>query len=184
MKTIAIFLIMLGASALAEETEIQCRLLGLFQPDRAEDLRLLVEEQMPDVALVGVDFATAIATFRADAENAFPNAKTPEKILEQLDQKLRSESQGTFEARPLSTTPVDKLEEVKIPILGLDCKGCSYGAYVAVYKIEGVEFASASFREGLVVARFDPEKTSLAALEEALSKKRISIKGKPGSESN
>ena len=63
-----------------------------------------------------------------------------------------------------------------MPIAGLDCKGCSYAAYLAVYKIEGVENATASFKEELVTAWIDPSKTDRATLEEALAKRDVTLK--------
>jgi len=65
---------------------------------------------------------------------------------------------------------------VNISIAGLDCTGCSYGAYLAVYKIDGVENATASFKEGAVTAWIDPNKTNRAALEEALTKRGVTVK--------
>ena len=177
MRITLLLVCLMGSNAFAEDSDHQCRLLGLFQPDRADDLRMVIEK-IPDIALVKVDFKTAIATLRFDAKKVFPNAKTPAQLIEQISQKLRGESQGVIEALPLSTIPPEKLKEVKISIVGLDCKGCSYAAYIAVYKIEGVEYATANFHDGLVFARIDPEKTNRAALEEALTKKRVALKDK------
>jgi copper chaperone CopZ len=65
---------------------------------------------------------------------------------------------------------------LQIPIIGLDCKGCSYAAYLAIYKIEGVEYATASFKDSRVVALINPAKTDQATLEKALVKKGVTLK--------
>ena len=48
-------------------------------------------------------------------------------------------------------------------------------AYEAVYKLDGVERATASFREGRVTALIDPSKTDRKALEDALKKRGVSL---------
>jgi copper chaperone CopZ len=78
--------------------------------------------------------------------------------------------------KPLSPTPRDQLTRVEIGVLGLDCRGCALGAYEAVAKLDGVEQATASFKEGRVVAWIDPKKTDRATLEAALKKKNIELK--------
>lgn len=159
------FLILALTVATATAGEHRFRLLGLFQPDRVADLQIVID-QMEGVDLVKVDFELAEATFEIEDD----------ELAKQFEQRLRGESQGTFEALPLSEIPPEKLEEVKIEIVGLDCKGCSYGAYVAIYKIEGVERATANFGDGTVVAWIDPEKTNRAALEDALTQRRVTLK--------
>ena len=159
----------------AEEDDYPCRVLGLFQADCVDDLRE-VTKKVSGLALVSADHKTGTATFRMDAAKVFPDAKSSEQIIEKLRNKLNGESQGVFQTYPVSTLPREKLTEVKIPIAGLDCKGCSYGAYLAVHKIEGVENAIASFKEGLVNAWIDPSKTDRAALEEALIKRGVTLK--------
>jgi copper chaperone CopZ len=168
-------LCLMGTSVLAEEADLECRVLGLFQADCVDDLRA-VTKKVSGIALVKADHQTGTATFRMDAAKVFPDAKSPEQIIENLRNKLNGESQGVFETHPLSSIPKEKLEEVKIPIAGLDCKGCSYAAYLAVYKIEGVENATASFKEGLVTAWIDPAKTNRAALEDALTQRGVTVK--------
>jgi copper chaperone CopZ len=181
MKTISILVILAlcfsSAGSVAEETDHRCRVLGLFQADCVDDLRG-VTEKLPGIALLKADHHTGTATFRFDSAKVFPGAKSPEQLIEHLRNKLNGASQGVFEVRALSALPRAKQKEVKISIEGLDCKGCSYGAYLAVYKIEGVETATASFKSGLVTAWIDPAKTNRAALEEALTKRGVTLKGK------
>jgi copper chaperone CopZ len=164
-----------GSALFAQTAEYRFRVLSLFQPDRIEDLRQVVRK-LPEITLVDISFKTAIATFRFDAEKIFPGAKTPEHIVEHLSNRLRGKSQGVFEALPLCTVPKNQLKELQIPIIGLDCKGCSYAAYLAIYKIEGVEYAIASFKDRRVVALINPAKTDQATLEKALVKKGVTLK--------
>lgn len=159
----------------AEPSDHRFRTLGLFQDDCIDDLRA-VTEQLEDIILVGANPADGTATFRFDAEVLFPGADAPEKISEHLANRLRGASQGVFEVHPLSLLPRKDQVELKIAIQGLDCKGCSYGAYLAVYKIEGVISATASFRDGLVTAWIDPALTNRAALEEALTQRGVTLK--------
>lgn len=149
---------------------------GLFSQERVADLQKTVEK-MPGLQLVSVDFATSEATFKYDPARLFPNAN-PEQTVEQFDNLLKQASRHTFGIKPLCKIPREKLKRVEIPILGLDCKACSLAAYEIVYRLEGVEQATASFREGLVTAWIDPEKTRPEMLEEALLKRNVTLKGR------
>ncbi|OYW12047.1 MAG: hypothetical protein B7Z55_18640, partial [Planctomycetales bacterium 12-60-4] len=88
---------------------------------------------------------------------------------------LRTASQSTFGVRKLCSVPRDKLQLVKIPIVGLDCKGCCLGAYEAIYQLDGVEQATASFKDGLVTAWIDPQKINQSKLEEALKGRGVEL---------
>lgn len=143
------------------------RALGLFSPEREKDLRDVFKE-VEHVELVAVNFADAEITVEFVPAKAFPGAK-PEQIAERLDQKLRGLTRGTFGVKPRRTTPRDKLQEVTIPAPVLDCKACCLAAYEAVARIDGVEQATATFKDGgKVTALIDPTKTDRAKLEEAL----------------
>lgn len=166
----------LAAAVLAQESKLPSfswRVTGLFSRDREADLREVVKS-FPNIQLEAVDFATAEARFRFDPATAFPGAK-PEQILERLDNQIRHASRHTFGLKPLITLPREKLQFVEIRVAGLDCKACCLVAYEAIYKIDGVEQATASFRDGLVTAWIDPQKTDRAALEDALRKKRVPV---------
>ena len=65
---------------------------------------------------------------------------------------------------------------VEIPVVGLDCKACCLAAYEAIYKLEGVERATASFKDGLVTAWIDSEKTDRTKLEAALKQRNVTLK--------
>ena len=181
MKTISLLTFMAlcfsSPGTIAEETDHNCQVLGLFQADCVDDLRA-VTQKLPGITLRKADHQTGIATFRFEPATVFPGAKSPEQLIEHLRNKLSGASQGVFEARPLSALPRKEQKAVKISIAGLDCKGCSYGAYLAIYKIEGVESATASFKEGDLIAWIDPTKTNRSALEEALTKRGVTLKDK------
>lgn len=162
----------LSPSARAEP--IKHQITGLFMKEREADLRAALEK-VPDVRLVNVDYASAEATFDYDPAKLFPGAK-PEQRLQRFDNLLRTASNHTFGVKPLRTTPLDKLQRIEIPVAGCHCKACSLAAYEAIYRIEGVERAMASFREGLVTALIDPTRTDRAKLVEALKKRRVDVK--------
>jgi cation transport ATPase len=154
--------------------EVKHQVTGLFCPERVEDLHKAAK-QLVDIELVKVDYATAEAIFRYDPAKVFPNAK-PEQIVEQFNNQMRNASRHTFGITPLCAIPRDKLQFVEIPVVGLDCKACSLGAYEIVYKLDGVEQATASFKTGLVTAWIDPSKTNRKTLEETLVQRNVTLK--------
>lgn len=174
IPTSAVLLLLLSSAAVTAAEPIKHQVTGLFSPDREADLRETVK-QLPDIKLVGIDFTNAEASFEYDAAKVFPNAK-PEQIVERFDNLLRQASRHTFGIKPLRTLPKDKLTLIEIPIVGLDCKGCSLGAYEAVYKLPGVEMATASFKEGRVTALINPEKIDRIELEAALKQRGVQLK--------
>lgn len=181
--TIAIICCCLAATSLglAEDKadsrqSIKHQVTGLFSAGRVRDLQKTAEK-LPGMKLMSVDFDTAEAVFLYDSAAVFPNM-APEKIVEEFDNRLKQASFYTFGIKPLCKTPRDKLKRIEIAVVGLDCKACSLAAYEAVYKLEGVEQATASFKEGLVTAWIHPEKTDRAKLEEALVKKGVTLKNR------
>jgi copper chaperone CopZ len=169
--------VVLGILALIPVAEVQPvkhRVTGLFSREREADLREAVK-LLPEVAVVAIDFDSAEVTFSYDPAKLFPKMKEKD-YLERFDNLLKTASTHTFGVRPLCTAPKDKLTRVEIGVLGLDCKACSLAAYESIFKIDGVEQATASFKEGLVTALIDPEKTNRAALVEALKKRQVTLK--------
>ena len=152
---------------------IKHQITGLFMPERVKDLHVLFEK-LPDMKLVKVDYENSEAVIEYEPAKLWPNEK-PEKFPERLDNHLRSPSRGTFGAKPLRTTPLKKLELIEIPVVGLDCKGCSYAAYLLVFKLPGVERATSSFKAGKVTALIDPKQTDQKKLEEALRKGGVEV---------
>jgi len=157
-----------------DEDVVELRVSGLFMPDRADDFRDLMK-QFPEARLLNVDFATAEAQFgyAADSE-LFHNAK-PEQIVERLNNRVRQMSGYTLALKPVSSISREKLEQVKIPITGLDCKACSLAVYEILARIDGVDQATASFHDGLATAWIDPDKTDRPAIEAALKQRGVTL---------
>ena len=172
--TMILCLFAVTVASAAEPQPVTHRVTGLFSSDRQDDLREVIKNHLPEVKLVSIDEKTSEAVFIYDADKLF-NRPTPEQIVERFDNLLRTHSQGTFGIRPVCAIPKDKLKRIEIPVVGLDCKGCCLGAYEAIYKIDGVEQATASFKEGLITALTNPELVDRAALEEALKKKGVTL---------
>lgn len=137
------------------------RIIGLFSPDREADLREALKA-IPEVLLGKVDFSLAQATFLYDGSKV---------TTEKLNNILR---QSHFGIAPISASP-EKLTRIEIPVIGLDCKGCAYGAYRILQPIEGVEQATVDFHVGKISALIDPAKTDRAAIEAALKKKQVEV---------
>ena len=159
----------------AERPPVKHRVTGLFSPDREADLKKVFAEKLPDVKLVSVDFKNSEATFVYDADVLF-NKPKPEQVIERFDNLLRTHTQGTFGIRAVCPTPKDKLVLVEIGVVGLDCKACCLALYESIAKLDGVEQATASFKDELVTAWIDPKKTDRAALEDALKKRGVTLK--------
>ena len=162
----------------AEETS-KHRIFGLFQPDRQEDLKELVKT-LPDLQLVSVDFDNAEATFKYDVAKLIQNhdpkkPPTPEAISKRINDLLNNTSHGTFSLNLTAPAPKDKLKSEEIPIGILDCKGCRYGAYLAVAKAEGVDHATVLPEKAFVTVWIDPAKTNRAALEATLKKAGVEM---------
>ena len=157
----------------ARAEAIKHQITGLFATDREQDLRE-VFEKIPQVKLVSIDFKNAEATFEYDPAKVFPGAK-PEQIVQRFDNLVKGASNHTFGIKPLRSVPLEKLRLIEIRVAGLDCKACCLAAYEAVARIEGVERATASFRDGLVTALIDPQKTDRARLEAALKQRGVQL---------
>jgi copper chaperone CopZ len=169
----------LTGPALAAESKPErftYRLLGLFSPDREADLREAFKG-LPELTLVAVNFEDAEITVEFVPARAFPGAK-PEQLVERVADRMRSATHSTFSVKPRRTVAAEKLERVILPVAGCDCKACCLAAYEAVAGLDGVEQATASFREGRVTARIDPAKTDRSKLAEALRKRGVAV-GKP-----
>ncbi|MFT5470528.1 MAG: hypothetical protein ACI8UO_005657 [Verrucomicrobiales bacterium] len=171
LTTILILFVSLSAIR-AEENEQTFRVAGLFQPDQVEPLRKVFGE-LEDLDLVDVNYERGEATIRFGER--FVAGGDAEKQRAAISQQLRGATRGVFDVQPAVATPREQLKEIVIPVAGLDCKGCSYGAYLAVDQLEGVARATADFGEGRVTAWIDPDKITIAELEVALAKKQIGM---------
>ena len=160
---------------------IQLPIFGLFQPDRVDDLKrvataMRTQEDVPtEVKLLEVDFASALATFSYDPDSTHFKGANETQIRERIDNLLKHVSQHTFGILPSSVIADQDLQEVRIAVEGLDCKGCAYGAYRITQAVPGVVRATASFRDGVVVAWIDPGKTNRTALVDAMKSREVTI---------
>lgn len=59
-------------------------------------------------------------------------------------------------------------ESVSIAVSGMKCGGCEQTIHTAVSAIEGVLSVKASHQEKRVVVEFDPDKTDIEAIEDAI----------------
>ena len=159
--------------AAAEVQTAKHRITGLFNREREADLREVVKK-LEEVAIVSIDFDASEVTFSYDPAKLFPKMKEKD-YLERLDQLLKQNSKHTFGAKALSTVPKDKLTRVEIAVAGNDCKGCDLSAYETVAKMDGVEQATASFKDGKVTALIDPSKTSRDAIVDLLKKRTVTV---------
>jgi copper chaperone CopZ len=176
LSTLLLALLVVSAGAPARAETVKHQVTGLFMKEREQDLREAVEK-IPHVKLVSIDFKSAEATFTYDRAKAFPGAKQ-EQVVARFNDLLRAASNHTLGIKPLRNVPLDRLRRVEIAVAGLDCKACCLAAYEAVYQLDGVESATASFREGRVTALIDPAKTDRAKLEAALKKRGVEVKAR------
>ena len=159
----------------ADESKlIKHQITGLFCPERERDFQSLCAEKLARFKLVSVDYANAEATFDYDPPKEFPGAN-PTQIIERFDKELKNASRHTFGAKPLRTTPKEKLKLVEFAIVGLDCKACSLAVYEIIYRLKGVEQATASFNDGKATALIDPEQTDRAAIETVLKERGVTL---------
>jgi copper chaperone CopZ len=159
---------------LADEVRLAVRITGLFSPDRSKELQEIVTT-WPNITLAKLDFDRAEAIFTWDNAKVF-NKVQPDQVVARLDDTLRNDSSHTFGVKPASTTPSEQLIKIDIPIVGLDCKACCLAAYEIVARIDGVEQATASFKDGRITARIDSKRTSKSALEAALKERGVTLR--------
>ena len=153
-----------AANKTAKELQtITHRITGLCYPERVDDFRTAISTE-PELKLVSVDYEHAQATFEYVPKN-FSAIRFRELL-----------GKYGFAINPDPLPPAGKLAWIEIPVIGLDCKGCSLGAYLAIEKLDGVEQATASFKEGKVRALIDSTKTSRAKVEAALKKAKVELK--------
>jgi copper chaperone CopZ len=166
----------------AEEQSSTYRLIGLFDTTRPDDFRDLLTA-IPELKLTNLDFEKDEVTLRYDLPSIFTDGKvpkdlSPEKLMERLNNLIGSRSgkhRNTFKLAALSRLLADQQTRVDIKIGILDCKGCRYGVYQIVNKIDGVERVTVSVDSPTVTAWIDPAKTNREAIEAALKKAQVSV---------
>ena len=166
----------------AEEQTSTVRVIGISDPSRVEDFCTAVKS-VPELQLVSVDGdkATAVLRYEVSAIITKPKPKpedlAPEKILEQINNLVGKASVHTFSVTAPTGVAEDKLTKVEIKVGVLDCKGCRYGAYIVIAKLDGVERATVNSTDRTLTAWIDPAKTNKEALEAALKKARVELPG-------
>lgn len=167
MKLLTALLLTFTCLALAADEpkpeSIKHRITGLFEPARAEELKVLFKDH-PKVKLLSLDFARAEGTFSYDPKT-YSNADFGQWMHER-----------TFQIKPASTTPADKLTTVEIAVLALDCRGCAFAMHNVLITQPGVEQATPNMKNGTVAVLIDPTKTNQAALETALKNRDVQLK--------
>lgn len=157
---------------------ITYRVVGLFSKDREKDLRAGFEDLAPDFKLVSVSFDEAEIIVEFAPAKLWPGQK-PERVTELVNDKIRGATNHTFGVAAKRTIPKDKLKRVEIAARGCDCKACNFAAYEAVANVEGVYHATASFKDGIVIALINPAKTDQSKLEAALKQRGVTLGKKP-----
>jgi cation transport ATPase len=148
---------------------------GLFSKERVADFREAMKK-VEKVELVSVDYDNAEAVFRFVPKEAFPHASKPEHYVEHLNNAVRHATTHTIGVKPPRTAPRDKLKWVEVPVSGCHCKACDLALYEITARIEGVEQAQASFKEGKARALIDPTKTDRDKIIAALKKRGVGVK--------
>ena len=166
----------------AEEQSSTYRLIGLFEPSRQDDFRDLLTS-IPELKLAKLDFEKDEVTLSYELPSVFTDGKvpkdlSPEKLMERLNNLIGSRSgkhRNTFKLATLSKLPADQQTRVDIKIGILDCKGCRYGVYQIVNKIDGVERVTVGVENPTVTAWIDSSKTNREAIEAALKKAQVAV---------
>lgn len=166
------FLVFCSATAFAGDADgpqnFTHRVTGLCYPERVEELKAAMKDN-EHVKLLNVNYE------RAEIEVSYhPKRFSREQIGHVIGGK-------GFGVKP-TVVPWEKLKKISIEVVGLDCKGCSLGAYNVLNRVEGVEQASVDFKIGIISAMIDPEKTNQNALEQALKKGNVKLKNPPPDE--
>jgi hypothetical protein len=173
MTVLTLVSILLAAGAAEDPVSVTYRVTGLFSPDREADLREAAKK-VTDATLSSIDYPNGEVTWSYEPSKMPKNAK-PEQVQNQIDTQLKNASNHTFSLKPRSTVPRDKLQKLEISVGVLDCKACGFGLYQIVMGVPGVELAFAQYKEGLVTAWIDPEKTDREKVVEALKKREVRV---------
>jgi hypothetical protein len=171
-----------AAAAADEKQSKEFAVVGLFSPDREQDLRDVMAD-VPEFQLLRVDYENARATFSYEVAALFPerklkNAATPAEIEQRINALLTRASTNTFSLKLTPSIPKEKLTRIELNVGILDCKGCQYAAYLAAMKAPGVERATV-LKNGTLIATVETGKTDEAAIEAALKKANIECRPKP-----
>jgi hypothetical protein len=148
---------------------------GLFSKERLADFRAAMKA-VPKVEQISVDYDNAEAVFRFMPKEAFPHASKPDHYVEHLNNAVRQASTHTIGIKPARTAPRDRLKWVEVAVSGCHCKACDLALYEIACRVECVEQAQGSFKEGRLRALIDPTKTDRVKLAAALKKRGVGVK--------
>ncbi|HET6881774.1 MAG TPA: DUF1592 domain-containing protein, partial [Pirellulales bacterium] len=153
---------------------VRLRIMGIYAPHRADFFRQAMT-QANDARLLSLagDMAEAELAYDPDSDR-FRGAKA-EQLPERFDQLVRNLTEHTVAAKALSAVPLERIERLEIPLIGLDCEACSLGVYDILTRIDGVEQATASFRDGKAIAWIDPSRTDREAILKLLKQRDVRI---------
>jgi cation transport ATPase len=169
------FLLCMVPAALAADDAIVAHVHGLFQPEREQELRTLLAK-LPGVQVQHVELKTARITFTCDPAIPEFRGQTPERQLALVNERVREASQHTFQLQPLGDRAPETWQEVHLRVAGLDCRGCAFAAYLVAMKVDGVQHALVSFRDGSLRAWYDAAKTSPVELTKALRQAQVDVR--------
>ena len=168
--------------ASAAEARVKCRITGLFQPDRVDDLRrqggtlrYVDGDASTEFKLVAVDYENVEAIFAYDPNARALKGARQEQVRERIDQVLRR-TRGA-PSRPSRRAPCRPIAGKRSGSASSasTARGVASAAYRALAKIDGVERATVDLKKGVVTAWVDPSKTDRAALVAALKKAYVNL---------
>lgn len=168
------------SSADARRTET-FRLVGLSTPERVADLQGW-PAATPGVDIVAVDAEKHEITLSLDVAALLPqmraDQRTPERILQRLDEALKAYSFGMFSLRPpLGAARAGlRREDLELTIAG--CKACRLCVYRTAMGVAGVEQAAVDPVTGRLTVWLDPASGDLTRLREAMTKSQIKEAGR------
>ena len=134
------------ALAADEKQSKELAIIGLFSPDREQDLRDMMAN-VPEFQLAHVDYDNARVTFSYDVASLFAEQKprkapTASEVEQRINSLLARASSNTFALKLTPSLPKEKLTRIELNVGILDCKGCQYAAYLAVMGTLGMYVAS------------------------------------------
>lgn len=166
------------ASANAEDIERTYHVHGLFDRARVAEFQTALTN-LSAIKLKSIDYDSAEAILSIDTVALLNRKKyKEEQLIQNLSQHIRGLTKGNFDLEPRKSMPIKDAQYIEIPVIGHDCRGCSFGAYRAVHKQPGVIRATCTLRDGHVKVWIDPQITDRAKLEAAMVKKKIQLPAK------
>ena len=156
-----------------EPVDAKFRVLGFFDEEQVDFFKSTIAE-LEGIELVDVNYEKAEATLRLSDERFIQKGDLAKQVAG-VNTVLRPAARSVFIVMEPDLIPLTERSKITLPIAGLDCRGCSYGAYLCVNELEGVSRATADFGEGHVIVHYDPDKITPLDMEAALAKKSVTM---------